>query len=243
MDSGYTFIWPTGQDPFFIRPDGMLVHLTVENYIPYLAPKSSHCKHCKATGSMSFKCATPVVFRDESESGEPGVAAHAHRPKAKTHTKKCCVEQFAVPSDTESDIDVPELVGSYEDESGQSSLGDSRKTCSMVPGQLLFVLASPRASGDLRAGIIVWRKCSCLKDSRRKLTGLGSVPGRKLMARFPWTANPDWSQSHFQTCGNQTGWYVEDGTHFSDWYICWVWYGSRMQMEWYLYGLDVGRVC
>ena len=124
MDSGYTFSWPTGQDPFFIRPDGMLVHLTSENYIPYLAPKSSHCKHCKATGSMSFKCATPVVFREESKSGEPGVAAHAHRPKAKTHTKKCCVEQFAVPSDTESDIDVPELVGSSEDESGQSSLGD-----------------------------------------------------------------------------------------------------------------------
>ena len=36
MELGYTFIWPTGQNPYFIRPDGMIVHLTVEHYIPYL---------------------------------------------------------------------------------------------------------------------------------------------------------------------------------------------------------------
>ena len=28
MERGYTFIWPTGQNPFFIRPEGMIVHLT-----------------------------------------------------------------------------------------------------------------------------------------------------------------------------------------------------------------------
>ena len=36
MELGYTFIWPTRQNPYFIRPDGMIVHLTVEHYIPYL---------------------------------------------------------------------------------------------------------------------------------------------------------------------------------------------------------------
>ena len=35
MEMGYTFIWPTGQNPFFIRHDGMIVHLAVENYMPY----------------------------------------------------------------------------------------------------------------------------------------------------------------------------------------------------------------
>ena len=44
MEMGYTFIWPTGQKPFFIRPDNMIVHLTVENNIPYLITGSNHCK-------------------------------------------------------------------------------------------------------------------------------------------------------------------------------------------------------
>ena len=30
MEMGYTFIWPSGQSPFFIRQDGMLTHLVVE---------------------------------------------------------------------------------------------------------------------------------------------------------------------------------------------------------------------
>ena len=33
MEMGYTFIWPRGQHLFFIRPGGMIVHLTVKNYI------------------------------------------------------------------------------------------------------------------------------------------------------------------------------------------------------------------
>ena len=26
MELGYTFIWPTAQEPYFIRPDGMIIH-------------------------------------------------------------------------------------------------------------------------------------------------------------------------------------------------------------------------
>ena len=73
---------------------------------------------------MSFRCATPVISRNDLKRGEPGVVAHAHRPKAETHTKKCRVERLAIPSDEESDADVPELVDSSEDERGQSSSGD-----------------------------------------------------------------------------------------------------------------------
>ena len=113
---GVHIFWPTGQNPYFIRPDGMSVHLAVENYMPYLFPTNNHCKPCKPTGSMSFRCATPVISPSDSKSGEPGVAAHAHRPESKTQTKKCRVERCAVPSDTESDAEVPDLVESSEDE-------------------------------------------------------------------------------------------------------------------------------
>ena len=40
MGLGYAFIWHTAQEPYFIRPDGMVIDLTVENYIPYLVPNS-----------------------------------------------------------------------------------------------------------------------------------------------------------------------------------------------------------
>jgi len=36
MEMGYTFVWPTSQEPYFIRPDGMIIRLKVVNYIPYL---------------------------------------------------------------------------------------------------------------------------------------------------------------------------------------------------------------
>ena len=59
MEIGDTFIWPYGQNPFFIRPDRMLMHLVVENYIPYLAPGSEYCKPRKPAGSMSLLLCFP----------------------------------------------------------------------------------------------------------------------------------------------------------------------------------------
>ena len=88
MELGYTFIWPKGQNPFFIRPDGMIVHMTVDNGIPYLVPNSDRCKPCKPTGSMSFSCAAPVISRETSKSGEPGVVARARRPNTKNSNKE-----------------------------------------------------------------------------------------------------------------------------------------------------------
>ena len=72
---------------------------------------------------MPFSCAAPVFSREDSKSGESGVAARAHRPKTKTQTKKCRVKHCAAPSDTETETEVPALTESVE-ESEQSSSGD-----------------------------------------------------------------------------------------------------------------------
>ena len=40
MDMGSTFIVVDGQNPFSICPDGMLMYLVVETYIPDLVPGS-----------------------------------------------------------------------------------------------------------------------------------------------------------------------------------------------------------
>ena len=34
IELGYTCIWPTSQSPYFIRPDGMIMHLSIEHEIP-----------------------------------------------------------------------------------------------------------------------------------------------------------------------------------------------------------------
>ena len=74
MDMGYTFIVVDGQNPFFICPDGMLIYLVVENYIPYLVPGSEYCMLRKQAGSMSFCCASPTTSTN-SQPGVPGKAS------------------------------------------------------------------------------------------------------------------------------------------------------------------------
>ena len=125
MEMGYTFIWPTGHNPFFIRPDGMIVHLTVENYIPYPIPGSSHCKPKKSTESMTFCRAYQVISREKQKSGNPGVVAGAVRPKPKSKVKKCQDEHCVAPSDSDAEAEMlsgPELVKDNE----QPSSGDEK---------------------------------------------------------------------------------------------------------------------
>ncbi len=36
VEMGYSFIWLAGQNPYFIKPDGMIVKFEVHHNIPYL---------------------------------------------------------------------------------------------------------------------------------------------------------------------------------------------------------------
>ena len=36
MDKGWAFHWPSGQSPYMVDPDGRIIPLVVENYVPYL---------------------------------------------------------------------------------------------------------------------------------------------------------------------------------------------------------------
>ena len=68
MELGYTFIRPTNQSPYAIRPDGMIIHLAIENYIPYLVPSSAHCTPRKPSGTRMF-CSPPISTSMASQSG------------------------------------------------------------------------------------------------------------------------------------------------------------------------------
>jgi hypothetical protein len=70
MEMGYTFVWPTSQDPYFIRPDGMIIRLMVENYMSYLVPNARHCKPRKPSGTRIF-CSTSTSTIMNAQSGAP----------------------------------------------------------------------------------------------------------------------------------------------------------------------------
>ena len=99
MDIGYTFIWPTNQSPYFIRLDGMIIHLTIENYIPYLVPNSAHCRPQKPSGTRSF-CSPYVNTSTKVQPGAPGRAGKGNRSTSKIDKNR--KPKVATPSDHES---------------------------------------------------------------------------------------------------------------------------------------------
>ena len=37
LEQGYTFIWPSGKDPFMIDSDGLIINMKVKDHIPYVS--------------------------------------------------------------------------------------------------------------------------------------------------------------------------------------------------------------
>ena len=54
MDMDYSFIWPSGEAPCFIRLGGYIIRWMVEGYIPYLVPGDPRCKPCDPTSTVTF---------------------------------------------------------------------------------------------------------------------------------------------------------------------------------------------
>ena len=130
MEMGYTLIWPTAQEPYFIRPDGMIIHLKVVNYIPYLVPNARHCKPRKPSGTRVF-CSPSTDISRSAQSGVPD--RHVDRSWPTTKVNKSHKPIVATPSDSEftEDDNISRLddVEAYSlDPSGldddQSSSGD-----------------------------------------------------------------------------------------------------------------------
>ena len=71
IDDGYDFIWKgsKGEDPYFIKPDGKLVPLTVNDYVPYLAAKPGHLAAAPAK-KVARREAVPVA--DVEPGRDPG---------------------------------------------------------------------------------------------------------------------------------------------------------------------------
>ena len=109
-----------GATPFFIRTDGMIIHLAVENYIPNLLLDEKRCKPRKPTGSMIFCSVAPSSSRLPSRI-RLAMLQLAHGPNPKNNKTSC--EKLVAPSDEES-ADVEEVNGISSGEEGQSVSDD-----------------------------------------------------------------------------------------------------------------------
>ena len=47
MDEGYDFVWRAGKEPYFQKPDGVRIKLTVRDYAPYVPSKIKKAMPCK----------------------------------------------------------------------------------------------------------------------------------------------------------------------------------------------------
>ena len=72
IDDGYDFIWKgsKGEEPYFVKPDGKVVPLTVNDYVPYLAAKPRHLAAAPAK-KVARREAVPVAdVEPERDTGE-----------------------------------------------------------------------------------------------------------------------------------------------------------------------------
>ena len=60
MGQGYSFHWPAGQSPIFVRPDRQVVHLTVLGDIPYLTNARSVVEEHRESTDMRILSAMPA---------------------------------------------------------------------------------------------------------------------------------------------------------------------------------------
>ena len=59
MHQGFDFIWPSGEMPYFVLPNGQIVALDVIHDIPYLKTGARACQPKAPVGTKCFACGTP----------------------------------------------------------------------------------------------------------------------------------------------------------------------------------------
>jgi hypothetical protein len=123
MEMGYTFVWPTSQDPYFIRPDGMIIRLMVENYIPYLVPNARHCKPRKPSGTRIF-CSPSTSTITNARSGAPDRRdLNSPEPSVATPSDSDMSEEDNISRLDDFEAPAPDSEGHEEE---QSSSGDEK---------------------------------------------------------------------------------------------------------------------
>ena len=57
MEKKYTFIWPPGENPYFITPDDQIIQCEVHDHVPYIRPGAPGCQPKASPLYRCFVCA------------------------------------------------------------------------------------------------------------------------------------------------------------------------------------------
>ena len=74
MQKGYSFIWPAGEKPYYVLPDGQVVELEVIDDIPYLRPGCAESQPRAQHGTRNFAC--PAADPGGTGGGEVDDSPH-----------------------------------------------------------------------------------------------------------------------------------------------------------------------
>ena len=81
MECGYTFLWPAGQPPYFILPDGRLVICEVRGNIPYIVPGAPECQpYRRGVGGRSSSVCPKCGCDSGRKFAFPGVSSSSGDP-------------------------------------------------------------------------------------------------------------------------------------------------------------------
>ena len=78
MNLGYSFIWPKGEDPYFLLPNGSICPLVTTGDVPYLYPGTSQCQPKTSKKTRCFACIcqeVPLPLCGECTIKRPGQLA------------------------------------------------------------------------------------------------------------------------------------------------------------------------
>ena len=108
MNLGYSFIWPKGEDPYFLLPNGSICPLVTKGDVPYLHPGTPQRqpKASKKTRCVACICQeVPLPLCGECTIKRPGQLATTD---TKSSGKECKDVKTSVAS-TAAPADVPDL--------------------------------------------------------------------------------------------------------------------------------------
>ena len=117
VHEGYSFVWPAGELPYLVRPDGLLVSLQVDHDTPYLEPSTLLCRPAPPASHVTTPSpqldAAPSVRTDGPaptvRSGPRATAAAAPTPAVRTPPER------AGPAPPPEPVPAVEVPGSAED--------------------------------------------------------------------------------------------------------------------------------
>ena len=112
MNLGYSCIWPKGEDPYFLLPNGSICPLVTKGDVPYLYPGNSQCQPKTSKKTRCFACAADTSSSEKQckdvKTSVAFTAAPADDPVQPVGDEPIPVDIAGILTEAEADRVLPE---------------------------------------------------------------------------------------------------------------------------------------